>query len=69
MEKVESEIGKNAQFGKHMIQSEMSSKKEKKEEGAMAKINKDSVKLGIEVLNNVIAEVVKDTLFNAKLQQ
>jgi COP9 signalosome complex subunit 5 len=67
MEKVESEIGKSAQFGKHhMLHAETGSKKEKKEEGALAKINKDSVKLGVEILNNVISEVVKDSLFNSK---
>lgn len=66
LEKAENDLGKNAHFAKqHMLQTEVKDKK--KEETAVAKINKDNVKLGIEVLRGVISQLTKDALFNTKV--
>lgn len=65
MEKAENEIGRGAKFGGGFSMPG-DTKKEKKEETQLAKINKDSVKLSVEVLNGVMSQIVKDSLFNTK---
>jgi len=68
MDKAETEIGRgNNRFGysgHSAMLSENSTKKEKDKESELSKINKDSVKLTIEVLTGVVTQVTKDALFN-----
>jgi len=68
MDKAESEISRGRFSGVQALM-EGSTKKEKKEESQLALINKDAVKLSVEVLQGCLSQLMKDTLFNFNPEQ
>jgi COP9 signalosome complex subunit 5 len=66
MEKAESEVSRGSKFGfqSSLMEGSGSSKKEKKEESQLSLINRDAIKLSVEVLQGCLSQVTKDALFN-----
>lgn len=60
MDKAEHEIGRGGKFSGFMMEKES----KKKEETQLDKLTKDAVKLSTEVLQGIISQAVKDSLFN-----
>ncbi|KAG2381826.1 hypothetical protein C9374_006210 [Naegleria lovaniensis] len=61
MDKAEHEIGRGGKMSGFMMEGKES---KKKEETQLDKLTKDSIKLSTEVLQGIISQAVKDSLFN-----
>jgi len=66
MEKAESDISRGSKFSvqQSLLEGTGGAKKEKKEESQLEIINKDAIKLSVEVLQGCLSQVTKDALFN-----